>query len=199
MTLIRRLPIVAAVLLLTAAPLLGFTGYPSHAFPSLSAPAPTHHAPGGAPDALWLLPAIGAIRVKDTASLAKKFVTRASGAAGDYKSGVEASGQDWEANARAGADNYAAGVTQAIGDKRFERGIANAGAAKFTSRAGTLGAQRFPSGVQASEGDWSKGVNPYLDAIKSMDLPPRRPKGDPGNQARANAVAARLRQVKLGK
>lgn len=140
-----------------------------------------------------------AIRIKDTGSLAKKFVQRASAAAGDYKSGVEASGQDWESNTKASEDNYAAGVQAAIGDKRFGKGVANAGAAKFTSRAASLGAQRYPTGVGAAEGDWAKGSQPYLDALKSIDLPPRRPKGDPGNQARAQAVAVKLRMMKVGR
>ena len=66
-------------------------------------------------------------------------------------------------------------------------------------RASTLGAQRFHGGVGAAEGDWARGTQPYLDTLKGMELPPRRPKGDPGNQARANAVAVRLRAVKLGR
>jgi hypothetical protein len=148
---------------------------------------------------LYLLPAIGAIRIKDTGSLAKKFVQRASAAAGDYKDGVTAAGGDWETNTKASEDNYSAGVQAAIGDKRFGKGVAAAGAAKYVNRASTLGAQRYPSGVGAAEGDWSKGAQPYLDALKGMDLPPRRPKGDPGNQARANAVAVKLRAMKVGK
>lgn len=140
-----------------------------------------------------------AIRIKDTGSLAKKFVQRASAAAGDYKSGVEAAGQDWATNTAAAGDNYAAGVTAAIGDKRFERGVSEAGAAKFTARAGSLGAQRYPSGVGAAEGDWAKGAQRFLDVLKGLALPPRRPKGDPGNQARANAVAVALRAAKVGR
>lgn len=140
-----------------------------------------------------------AIRVKDTGSLARKFVQRAGAAGPDYASGVQAAGNDWEANARAGAANYGAGVQAAIADNRFERGISNAGAAKYVTRASTLGAQRFPTGVAAAEGDWSKGASPYLDAIRNMDLPPRRPKGDPANQQRAAAVAQKLRALKVGK
>jgi hypothetical protein len=140
-----------------------------------------------------------AIRIKDTGSLAKKFVGRAQSAAGDYKTGVEASGQDWEAGARAGEGNYEAGVTQAIGDKRYGKGIAAAGAQRFTTRAATLGSQRYPTGVGAAEGDWARGAGPYLEALKGMELPPRRPKGDPGNQNRANAVASKLRAMKVGR
>jgi hypothetical protein len=139
------------------------------------------------------------MRIRDTASIAKKFVARASAATNDYKTGVEAAGQDWQANTERSGDNYAAGVQQAIGDKRFERGVQAAGAAKFVTRASTLGAQRFPTGVGAAEADFAKGAAPYLDALKSMELPPRRPKGDPGNQARAQAVAMRLRAIKVGR
>lgn len=199
MRLARSALLVFAVLAVTAAPVLGFTVAPSSGA-AIAAPA----APGSgdvAPfDVLpYLLPAIGAIRIKATADLAKKFVRNASAASGDYTAGVQAAGGDWEANARAGAGNYQTGVQQAITDGRFERGIAAAGQAKYVQRASTLGAQRFPTGVGAAEGDWSKGTQPYLDALKSIELPPRRPKGDPSNLARAAAVATKLRAMKTGK
>jgi hypothetical protein len=140
-----------------------------------------------------------AIRIKDTATLARKFVTRAGAASGDYKDGVSQAGQDWETNTRAAGDNYAQGVQQAIADGRFQRGVTEAGSTKFVQRASTLGAQRFAPGVAAAEADWSKGAQPYLQALAGMTLPPRRPKGDPGNMERANAVASRLRALKVGK
>jgi hypothetical protein len=140
-----------------------------------------------------------AIRIKDTGSLAKKFVQRASAAGPDYTSGVQAAGADWESKTRASADAYAQGTQQAIVDGRFLKGVADAGQAKFVQRASTLGAQRYPTGVAASEGDWAKGAQPYLDALKSMDLPPRGPKGDPRNQVISNAVSSRLAALKRGK
>jgi hypothetical protein len=140
-----------------------------------------------------------AIRIKDTGSLAKKFVTRAQSAQADYTAGVQAAGSDWETNTKAAEQNFADGVNQAIADKRFGKGVANAGQGKYVQRAATLGAQRFPTGVAAAEGDWAKGAQPYLDTLKGMDLPPRRPKGDPSNMQRANAVATKLRAMKVGK
>lgn len=140
-----------------------------------------------------------AIRIKDTGSLARKFVTRAGAAGGDYKDGVQAAGSDWETNTRAAGDNFAAGVQQAIADKRFEKGVSEAGAGKYVAKATTLGANRYGPGVAAAEGDWAKGVQPHLDAMKSANLPPRRPKGDPANQQRAQAIAQLNRSIKLGK
>lgn len=140
-----------------------------------------------------------AIRLKDIGTLSKKFVQRASSAAGDYKDGVMAAGPDWEARTKASEDTYAQGVTQAINDKRFGKGVAEAGAAKYVRRAQDLGAQRYPSGVGAAQDDWSKGFAPYHQALASMDLPPRAPRGSPQNQNIANAVAARLAAIKRGK
>lgn len=194
-----RLFVVLATLSLAAGPAVAASLVPVRTAAVAASPQPP--PPASHPLSLWLylLPAIGAIRIKDTGSLAKKFVQRASAAAGDYKDGVAAAGGDWETNTKASEDNYAAGVQAAIGDKRFGKGVAASGASKYVNRASTLGAQRYPSGVGAAEGDWSKGAQPYLDALKGMDLPPRRPKGDPGNQARANAVAVKLRAMKVGK
>lgn len=194
-----RVSLLVLVGLLAAGPALALPSA-SVSRPTLSGPTPPAFA--GLRLVGYLagsLAVFGAIRIKDTGSLAKKFVQRASAAAGDYKDGVMGAGADWEANARAGADNFANGVQQAIADKRFEKGIAEAGAAKFTARASTLGAQRYPTGVGAAEGDWSKGTQPYLQTLASLTLPPRRPKGDPGNFARSNAVAVALRAQKVGR
>ncbi len=196
--------VIARLVLLVS--LLGLTAGPLAALP-LGSPAGASLAPAAASAspldraATWLTLAgfvLGAIRIKDTGALAKKFVQRASQAAGDYKTGVEASGADWEANTKASEQNYADGVTAAIGRKAFGMGVAKAGAAKFTQRASTLGAQRYPSGVQAAEGAWSQGFQPFSQVLAGLSLPPRRPKGDPGNQQRANAVAVALRAAKVG-
>jgi len=193
-----RLSLIGLILIVAAGPVLA-TPLASRSGPTLGAPV---GAPGSAPTIVELLvyglAAFGAIRIKDTGTLSKKFVQRATQAAPDYKIGVEAAGQDWQTRTAASGDNYTAGVQAAIGRKAFEKGVNEAGSAKYTTRAGTLGAQRYPSGVGAAEGDWAKGVQPYLDELKGMELPPRRPKGDPGNQARANAVAVRLRARKIG-
>ncbi len=149
---------------------------------------------------LATLAAVGmAIRIKDTGSIAKKFVSRAGQASGEYSDGVKSAGGDWETNTKNSEENYKIGVTQAANDGRFGRGVSAAGGAKYVEKASTLGAQRYPTGVAASEGAYARGVQPHLDMMKSLDLPPRRPKGDPGNQQRAAVVAAANRKLKLGK
>lgn len=139
------------------------------------------------------------MRIRDTASIAKKFTQRAAAAAPEYKTGVEQSGQDWATNTAAAGDNYQQGVQQALADRRFEKGVQAAGPAKFVQRASTMGAQRFAPGVQNAEADYAKGVAPYLDALKGMQLPPRGAKGDPRNYQRSQAVAQRLRDIRVAR
>jgi hypothetical protein len=134
----------------------------------------------------------GAIRIKDTSSLAAKFVQRASAAAGDYTTGVQAAGSDWEANSKAAEQSYGQGVQDAIAKGRYGRGISAAGASKFVANATKLGAQRYPTGVQNAQDAWAKGVQPALDKLKSLTLPPRGPRRSPQNQQRANMVALEL-------
>lgn len=194
-----RLVLILAALVLGAGPVLALPV--AHAAgPALQAPA----APASTATQLVQVLALGAgafgaIRIKDAGSLAKKFVQRASQAAGDYTEGVKAAGADWEAATTASEDNYKMGVTQAAADGRFGKGVREAGAGKYTQRASTLGAQRYPTGVGAAEGDWAKGTQPYLQTLSGLTLPPRRPKGDPGNFARSNAVATALRAQKVGR
>ena len=138
------------------------------------------------------------IPIKDTGSLAKKFVTRASAAQGDYKDGVTGAGGRMEAAAKAAEPNYEAGVTAAIARKAFGRGLNGAGA-KFEKNATTLGPQRFAQGVQNAGDAWGSGVQPYLDRLKSLDLPPKGPKRSPQNQQRSAAVQLALGALKEGK
>jgi hypothetical protein len=196
---IARIFLATVVLAVAAGPALAAPMIVS-AGPTIAAPA-SHNSGGSSLGKILSLAAVAGmgIRIKDTGLLAKKFVTRAAASASDYKSGVEQSGQDWATNTAAAGDNYSAGVQQAIADGRFAKGVAAAGPQKFVQRASTLGAQRYPTGVGAAEGDWARGVQSSLDVLKNLNLPPRRPKGDPGNQARANAVAAALRANKVGK
>ena len=139
------------------------------------------------------------MRIKDTASLANKFATRAGAAAGDYKEGVQAAGADWEANTRNAEANYEAGIQEAISQKRFGKGVGAAGAQKFTRRATELGSLRYGPGVQASKDEWAKNTQPFLDALKSLNLPAKGPRRSPQNMQRAAAVAAALGALKVNR
>jgi hypothetical protein len=137
----------------------------------------------------------GAIRVKDTGVAASKFRQRASAAAPDYARGVEQAAGEWETQTAASEANYEQAVTESIARKAFGRGVRGSGG-KYAKNAKELGTQRYPQGIANAEGAYATGVGPYLDTIKGLQLPPRRPKGQ--NMERANIVAAALRARKTG-
>jgi hypothetical protein len=139
-----------------------------------------------------------AIKVKDAASSAKRFVARGQAAAGDYAEGVRGAGSEWLARTAGSTDNYAAGVQDAIGRNAFARGVQEAGSSKYEQRASTVGARRFPEGIREAGPSWEQSTAPYLQAIAGLTLPPRRPKGDPSNYARVQAVGEALRRRKVG-
>ena len=139
-----------------------------------------------------------AIKVKDAASSAQKFVTRAQSAAGDYSKGVQGAGADWQQKTAGAAEAYAGGVQAAIANGRFAKGVQQAGGAKYEKNASTKGAQRYPQGVAAAGPDWQAATGKFLDTIAGLSLPPRRPKGDPANYQRSQMVGDALRKAKMG-
>lgn len=138
-----------------------------------------------------------AIKVKDAAMAAQKFVTRGQAAAGDYQKGVQGAGDTWQAHSAAASDTFAAGVQEAITRGAYTKGIAKAGSGKYVNNASTKGAQRYPQGVATAGPAWQDATAPYLQTLQGITLPPRRPKGDPGNMARVQAVTDALRKKKL--
>ncbi len=194
-----RLVVALFILALAAGPAFAAT-LMSHASPTLAAPGAHPATPGRSILSLVAtgVSVFGAIKVKDAAAAAKKFASRAQAASGDYKDGVANAGGDWEAGARAGADNYAAGVQEAIADGRFAKGVNGAGA-KYTKNATQLGPQRYQQGVANAQDAYTQGVQPYLAKLSSIQLPPKGPRGSAQNQQRANMVAMELRKQKTGK
>lgn len=130
---------------------------------------------------------------------ADKWSRRASVATEDYQTGVDNPRTDWKTATMAAAKNQEAGVMEAIKNKSFEKGVAQAGSEKWKQGALIKGSQRFAQGVQDSQGAYEQGVAPYLRVIEQTSLPPRYPKGDPRNLQRVTAIASALRAAKVKK
>jgi hypothetical protein len=176
---------------------------PATVLPTLSAHSPTFSAdrptdaPGPAlPDLLRLSPGvIGAIKVKDPGTVAAKWKTRAGAAQTDYANGVAGAAGDWEARSAAAEDTYRAAVTDAAAKGRYGQGVRGS-AAKYQKNATTLGPQRFQQGVANAQDAYAGSMGPVLQAIASINLPPRGIRGN--NQERSNIVATTLRKLKFG-
>lgn len=139
----------------------------------------------------------GTVIVKDVAAAAQKYVTRAGLAGADYTAGVTGAGPRWAANSKAGAQNFAQGVQDAVTNGRYAHGIDKSGPANYEANATSKGAQRYPQGVAGAQQKWANNVAPYFAVIASANLPPRGPKGAPQNQQRSQMIADLLRKKKV--
>jgi hypothetical protein len=137
------------------------------------------------------------ITIKPPDAVAKKYVARAGVAGPDYSAGVQNPRRDWMQATEAASSAYAGGVQTAINNQSFQKGVARVTSAKWQRKAAGVGASRYAPGVQAAQADYQNGVTPYLTTIANLTLPPRLPKGDPGNLQRVAAIATALRQKKL--
>lgn len=138
-----------------------------------------------------------AIRIKSSDQIAAKFAARAGAAGPDYTAGIQNPRRPWAASTLAAKDTYAAGVTAAVQNGSFSKGVSKAGDDKWSRKAAGVGSGRFAQGAQAAKGDYQAGVDPYLQVIAGVTLPARFPKGDPQNNARVAAITAALRAKKL--
>jgi len=138
-----------------------------------------------------------AIEMKDTATIARKYVQRGQAAGSEYKTGVAGKGAKWASNAAAAEDTYGQGVTAAVGRRAYSKGVAKAGPAKYETKASDIGATRYPQGVAGSEAAYAAGFEPYAGVLKGVALAPRAPKGAPQNLERVRAVTEALHNKKI--
>jgi len=138
-----------------------------------------------------------AIQIKSMDVITKKFVARGGAAGGDYQTGVQNPRRPWQATTVAAAPTWAAGVSAAVSNQMFTKGVNKAGDAKWAAQSSGKGATRFGPGIQAAGPYYNSGFQPYHDVIAGVNLPPRGVKGDPNNNARVAAVTQALRAKKL--
>lgn len=138
------------------------------------------------------------IQIKPIDQIVKKWQTRAGAAGADYVAGVQNPRRPQASSAAAAAQSWATGVQQAVTNGSYAKGV-TAGADKYMRNATGKGAQRYPTGITAAAPDFQNGLTPYLNVLANLQLPPRLPKGDPGNVQRVAAVDAALRSAKLAK
>ena len=138
------------------------------------------------------------VRIKSISEISDKWSTVTPQRASFYKSGVEASGVQWEEKTADAVDAYNSGVTQAIADDRFSRGVRAAGNEKWRRKSSDVGAGRFGPGVTAAKGDYEKGFAPYRETISAIELPARGARGDPQNYQRVSAIGDALHRQRIG-
>jgi hypothetical protein len=137
------------------------------------------------------------VKVRDLATIAKKWVEETPKRASYYEAGVKTPKEDWAIEAIAAAPVYKAAVSAANIDKLFSGGVKRAGTAKWQKKAIDLGVTRFGPGVSAAETDYSSGFGPFRDEIERVDLPERGPRGSDGNWERSKKLGKALNIKRL--
>ncbi|MBA7613796.1 hypothetical protein ES703_21052 [subsurface metagenome] len=126
--------------------------------------------------------------IRSIEKIGKKWATVTPGRIEDYREGIESPRRDWEAATAGAEDSYNAGVTQAIAEKRFGKGVRSAGTDKWQRNALEKGTQRWGPGVAMAQAEYEKGYGPIRDAIERVTLPPRYARRDPRNLNRVKVI-----------
>lgn len=137
-----------------------------------------------------------AIRIKPIDQIVSKWQTRAGAAGAAYVSGVQNPRRPQGQAAANAAQAWATGVQQAVTDNRFATRVL-AAQDKYTANATSKGAARYPDGISRGGPNFTQGIQPYLNILQNLNLPPRMPKGDPANTQRVAAIDQALRAAKL--
>ncbi len=137
--------------------------------------------------------------IRETAAIARKWATVTPTRSADYEQGIKEPKKDWQRETVAAADSYKAGVTEAIAQGRFAKGVTAAGTSKWQEGALTKGVSRWGAGVTLAENAYAAGFAPYQAAISRLTLPPRYAKRDPRNLERVKAVVNAMIAVKTGR
>ena len=134
---------------------------------------------------------------RSSQEITDKWGRRTASASAEYEHGVRNPREDWAEKTGKAEANYEKGVQAAIGRKSFGKGVRATGTSGWQAAAIAKGPARFASGVQAGLEAYKSGFEPYRQALENAVLPPRGPKGDPGNINRVAAVAKLLHDTKL--
>jgi hypothetical protein len=125
-----------------------------------------------------------------------KWKARTQAATRDYSQGVTRPRVSWSQAAAAAQDNWTQGVTEAAANGSFAKGVQDAGDSRWQSGVQNKGVSRFASGVAASGDRYQQGFAPYRQAIESINLPARAPRGDPQNLQRVAQIASTLHDIR---
>ncbi len=135
--------------------------------------------------------------IRSTADISTKWKNVTPGRSSEYEAGVTNPLGDWEKSTLAAKDAQKAGITQALAQGRFEKGVKRAGNTTWSERTKLLGTRRWVEGVAASGDRYAKGFYPYQAVIAGIQLPPRGPAGDPMNIKRVSAISEALAKKKV--
>lgn len=138
------------------------------------------------------------MRVPSASKIARKWARVTSERTTDYEEGVRNPQADWAEETAGAEGRYEEGVKTAMAQKRFGKGVSEAGTAKQQKASIEKGVEegRWAGGVRVAEGEMARGIDEVVRTLESVKLPPKYPKGDPRNLERVKAVSTALHAMK---
>lgn len=127
---------------------------------------------------------------------AKRLSSAGFNFADRYASGVQGKGSAWEQGAKAGANNYQAGIQRALSEGSYSKGVSRAGGSRYDQGVNTKGVNNWPTGMQLAEDRYVEGVQPFTGLWDSALATPRGPKGSPANLKRMQENVDRFMKAK---
>lgn len=139
-----------------------------------------------------------ALKIKSAAASAKKWAEVTPARSRQWEDEIKATSTDeYAAPAIAAAPIWEQAVMEAAARDGYAKGVAE-NAEKWKRKALAVGTQRFGPGVRAAESDQAAGFAPYREVIAGLTLPPRGPRGAPGNYERVREVGEALHAKRVG-
>lgn len=136
-------------------------------------------------------------KIRSLAKITDKYGRVTPGKGRELEAGLRDPKKIWVDETLAAEDAYEGGVTAAIANKSFGKGVSAAGQAAYIDPALKLGVGRYRAGVEFGIPKYGKKFAPFRDVIEATTLPPRGPVGDPGNIDRVRVMAAALHEAKV--
>jgi len=135
--------------------------------------------------------------VKTLEDTVKRWVEETPKRAAYYELYTPAAGKRWEDHTVAAMNTYKAAIAAPGVEKRFAGGVRRVGATKFVDKVKKVGITRFGPGVTAAKDYYNAGIAPFLKRLMEIDIPERKPRGDPANLARVEKIFKELHELRL--
>jgi hypothetical protein len=137
------------------------------------------------------------MRIMSLDAIVDKWNSRASVASADYESGLKNPRVPWQSATLAAADNYKSGVTAAIANNLFAKGVRKTSDADWLAAAISKGVPRWTDGISKSLDAYRAGYEPFYNALSAATLPPRMPRGHEQNYVRSRNVGNLLHALRI--
>jgi len=112
-----------------------------------------------------------------------------------YKAGIQGA-QNWQANAVAAEELWAAKVAEAAANRTRAKKLSQVSDSEWKQRASELGSARIASGMTAAEGKFRKGMADVLSTIEATSIGERTADPMANIDARVKPIAKALYDMK---